>query len=570
MSTSGTRQIFNPCARMYCYQLVTLLAILSSTIQADYVPGTPGAEWTKEELLIAKAKIRWIIHHPKAAVELIPGGEEMLAFYRNGTDRPDDGSDAIVPTAPKVVRITFHDCLKEVESGAGCNGCLNLDGVGAVYHYKPCRRMGNCQDFPQATDNNNLLWTALVLEEVYRNPSFGHPNLKPFPQSLFETGKSRADLWAYAGLVALQRSAGVNNNNCPKGKKAPCFNQVDQYSPTLYYDLPELKFRTGRKDCLPNSCTGEYAKLPFCTSAKEHHPNPLGNGQHVTRFFKEQFNMGPKEAVTLMGVHTLGHPMEIVSRFRHYPWTRRGDELNNDYFVNLVNGTKHFRFLDPRTLKSMHKYDLSQCELPVSGFIGDEYGNPADATYRIKSEQRSTNNGPWNWNLYARGCSRAVCAKIKGDYALNSCCHHLEQCISGDGACPKAPFDCDVDGRGCPMNVFQKFSMLSVDMGLYLNFDIDQDGRPQGCEGMDSEAWLSNRYKYSGDVKCPLNTMRVDKHRTMADLVLEFANDNEAWINEFVKVFDKMLQNGYGSLPTIAPNEWFHAKCRDGQFICLE
>ena len=54
-------------------------------------------------------------------------------------------------------------------------------------------------------DNQGLQHTVAVLEQVYTNVNFppmgkDAPNLEASPKDL---GMSRADLWAFAGLVAL-------------------------------------------------------------------------------------------------------------------------------------------------------------------------------------------------------------------------------------------------------------------------------------------------------------------------------------------------------------------------------
>ena len=69
-----------------------------------------------------------------------------------------------------------------------------------------------------------MLTLGLVLEEIYKTTDFG-----PFaavPQSLFNSGKSRADLWAFAGLVAVKRTVENSNNKCDSTKPAPCILQV--------------------------------------------------------------------------------------------------------------------------------------------------------------------------------------------------------------------------------------------------------------------------------------------------------------------------------------------------------
>ena len=63
------------------------------------------------------------------------------------------------------------------------------------------------------TNNNGLTFTADVLEEIYTNRKFpkGAPEL---PVSMKDSGKSRADLWAFAALLAPQVGIDFNNQAC--------------------------------------------------------------------------------------------------------------------------------------------------------------------------------------------------------------------------------------------------------------------------------------------------------------------------------------------------------------------
>ena len=36
-------------------------------------------------------------------------------------------------SAPGVVRLGFHDCLKYKDGTGGCDGCLNWHGMGVIY-----------------------------------------------------------------------------------------------------------------------------------------------------------------------------------------------------------------------------------------------------------------------------------------------------------------------------------------------------------------------------------------------------------------------------------------------------
>ena len=64
---------------------------------APYIPGEAGAEWSMEELLIVKAKLYALFHQGGTALRQLNG-------------RQTDWMDA--PSAPKMLRLGFHDCLK--------------------------------------------------------------------------------------------------------------------------------------------------------------------------------------------------------------------------------------------------------------------------------------------------------------------------------------------------------------------------------------------------------------------------------------------------------------------------
>ena len=50
----------------------------------------------------------------------------------------------------------------------------------------------------------------------------------------------------------------------------------------------------------------------------------------------------------------------------------------------------------------------------------------------------------------------------------------------------------------------------------------------------------------------------------MHEIVEKFANDEQAWINEFVPVFQKMQQNGYNDESlTMSPNTWQGLICNN-------
>ena len=141
----------------------TLVLSLSLVNAGEYVPGTPGAPWTKEEVLIVKSKLYSLFHRY--------GADNALLDINNGNrtftwmDVPDEG---------KVLRLGFHDCLKYEDGSGGCDGCLNWDGVEYRYPEDAAHKFL----YPDIgkTNNNGMGPTVVVLEHIYTDPEFpkGH------------------------------------------------------------------------------------------------------------------------------------------------------------------------------------------------------------------------------------------------------------------------------------------------------------------------------------------------------------------------------------------------------------
>ena len=66
------------------------------------------------------------------------------------------------------------------------------------------------------TNNNKLELTARSLELIYTVADWP-PGAPDLPVSLKESGKSRADLWQFAGNVGLENAIGKTNDNCRLG-----------------------------------------------------------------------------------------------------------------------------------------------------------------------------------------------------------------------------------------------------------------------------------------------------------------------------------------------------------------
>ena len=132
--------------------------------------------------------------------------------------------------------------------------------------------------------------------------------------------------------------------------------------------LPEIRFQTGRIDCTKHCTRTE----PFCTRSEEVHPNPQMNGSMIIDFLstntpaENSFNIlseggiSRREAVALMGVHSLGRPHPVNSLFSGYEWTKvQSTFLNNEYYRNMLDYKAYIPFCGgsvPWT--RMGKYDV--------------------------------------------------------------------------------------------------------------------------------------------------------------------------------------------------------------------
>merc|ERR1711988_914924 len=104
--------------------VVTLLLSLTlcHSALAEYQPGAPGGAWSQEELLIVRAK-HWELYYNSNWLQKQKGN-----FGKFGLPTAS-GKDLEHFTA-KVLRLSFHDCIRYTDGEGGCDGCLNWHGVG--------------------------------------------------------------------------------------------------------------------------------------------------------------------------------------------------------------------------------------------------------------------------------------------------------------------------------------------------------------------------------------------------------------------------------------------------------
>ena len=185
--------------------------------------------------------------------------------------------EALLPAA---VRLGFHSCI------GGCHGCVDL----------------------QNNFNFGLESIVDLLAQMHSD-QFSYV--------------SKADFFALAATIAVQRGVSISNKERTDGKSCPepCYDE-----------------RWGRVD--KDSCPGNE----FPVSVLSH--------KGMMSYFFENFNFTPKEVIALMGAHTLGGAHKENSGHSGY-WTK-GEKTRFDekYYSNMIDRSIVWKNIDNSLSKS--------------------------------------------------------------------------------------------------------------------------------------------------------------------------------------------------------------------------
>lgn len=466
-----------------------------------------------------------------------------------------------IPTLPKCCA-SFHDCLKTDGGKGGCDGCLNPTGMRVNPFDKYDLNNGGKAPEIKFTDNNGLGMTVDVLEEIYTNPEFPR-GASLLPESLAAAGKTRADLWAFATLVAAEWGIERNNHACvgevglgDQTRSGHIQAGTDRclLTPT---SLPI--FRTGRLDCRPEA----GLEAAWQTSDHEIHPNAAGNGVQTADFFKEHFDLTGREgAALLVGAHSFGKFNANNALFK-YSWTRQQTAyLNNQLFRHLA-------------MRPQYKGDRGN---PWT-LTGDYLGQPAETRWLVRGNKFTPTGGPFQWgHWYLRCPSSNDCARITADEAVaerNSSTPYPDypKAVSGKGsnrAEPDTPDGCcDNLEPGwrcrpeCQRYIVNDETALSVDTGYMFAFDVSEaTGLPTGCKAFDeANNWSDDTTSkgYAGPMDCPLQTYAPEGEPLHA-VVEEYADEQDAWMRDFLPAVQKMVENNAQGLVAV-PVDWWGGGC---------
>jgi len=313
-------------------------------------------------------------------------------------------------------------------------------------------------------------------------------------------------------------------------------------------------FKTGRKDC--TSTTDE----PYKTYKREAFPDEHFNGTMTVRFMEEHFGFNGKETVAIMGAHTMGrfNPKESGHK---YVWTSDFYAFNNQFYRNIAGKEDWF-------------FDDDECTK-----VGDAWNNKGHAIWIAKMNEVYKSGGPIQWIQKKVACPNCPAKSYNRNHKRGAermaqdrdCCLNKPEgaFCRPDNLGPQGSnvFERDDDfSQGCEYSHFiwgRDESALGSDMGLYHKFDVDLRGFPSGCPGLKAFLPSGNRFSdwgcthpsEDGDDEwtqrgCPADCDKQDyvypgDENTLADYVERYADDQAAWINDFIPTMEKMIENGY-------------------------
>jgi len=428
---------------------------------------------------------------------------------------------------------------------------------------------GPCRLFGEAGSMRNLLVPngRLIAGQV---------NCPHESWSLRSTGKSRADLWAFASLVAVEEGIQRHNWACDGDRRSPhggpiMCTQFEGEDQCKINPARPFVFKTGRKDCETT------LEEPYMSEKIEAFPDEHFNGTMTVRFMEEHFGFSGKETVAIMGAHTMGRFQQRFTGHK-YVWTSDFQAFNNQFYRNIAGREDWF-------------FDDDECTK-----VGDAWGNKGRAVWIAKMNQVFRTGGPIQWiqkkvvcpncaaRSYERGGRHPERLAQDRDCCLNNVPEGAFCRPDGVGPVGSSVFERDDDfSDGCEYSHFifgNDEAAMGSDMGLMYKFDVDIRGFPSGCPGLqtfypsanrfsdwtcgiDGRPWFENpnlswdnpnlsrvtKDEWT-DHGCPADCYRQDyqypgDHMTLADHVERYADDQAAWINDYMPIQERMIENGY-------------------------
>jgi len=558
---------------IFCFGLVTSQDYMTSDMTPNlgpdmgtvYQPGTSGGQWSADEVETTRQRILQMIH-PVWKVK-----DDM------GTKFNDDTGHV---TENVLMRLAFHDCIPYTDGSGGCDGCMNWEGMYSETP-NPNKKADQYKFDPvNATDNKGLDRIAEKLELIYTSLDwpFQDPSLDV---SLYQSGKSRADLWQLAGLVALEQALERANRACDLDYHARQQVTLLESRDACEFKLTKpLKFLTGRKDCISDDPEGRA----FVTTKHENHPKLFGDGNHIIDYGRNMFKVDAEHWMALQAIHGATHAAKIGLK---YTWFGPG-YISNMYFKMIANHPKYsfwkggdLAFTTCITSQGEEEDSVARCaDIPIQDYaFGDKEGNPTAQTgWRASCMYLwNTDEGgpcvlrPTSIDAFdnpAAGTNIKACVDYVDELGE---CHFNNKKICENAWCdennivhdgplvdvnpePIGPWT-EEDKRNRHVGWNNQFA-FPWEIGFYYNFTVGGVGqRAIGCSGLDEDFGTVSDPKWpyrnnnspiwaSRAMQCGLNDY-APEGKPVHEIIEELASDNEHFAKVFLDGWHQMSINGY-------------------------
>lgn len=284
---------------------------------------------------------------------------------------------------------------------------------------------------------------------------------------------------------------------------------------TIRMPAKRLKFQSGRLDCLADPSLPR----PYFTNRQEAHPRVHVNGPTTVQYYLDHFKMGSQLSVALHGgAHSFGEFNDQVSALR-YTWTRRQEQILNNQFFKIL------------ALKRQWYAHTTEGHGGQWKVTGDIKGLPGQTDFYLKKIRMN------KWQFFHVMDHCPSCADIINPLIPNpaKCCKGL----SGGNKCKNN--GCYTRASSMPND---QETAIPADVGLYWHFDIDPSNQePIGCTGFPlvRDSCQKEDFEAQNDYSNP-----EGPNKPLWQIVEEYANDQDSWIDHFFTAMEAMLSNGYG------------------------
>ena len=193
--------------------------------------------------------------------------------------------------------------------------------------------------------------------------------------------------------------------------------------------------------------------------------------------------------------------------------------------------------------------------------------------------------GPCFWRPTQGNCRRP------GEYNFRTCFHHFDPedgSIVLKSGCEGVTLDANRiqhmpqqtepstrANRGNTCGTELTFA-LTYEVNLMLDFEIDEEFRPHGCNGsLDAMLWskfdwgnANWRYPVTGEnsATCGPNMERYEDGEALSEITVAFGKDHDVWNQAFMDGWAKISMNGYTEDQLVAGPEysWLGSSYLDG------